>query len=117
MAETFRISFQTVPPHPSWTAYKHRSFGTLTMAGDHARFVPRKGEPVLISGVFRVSMGSKESVYGKWLPAAVDSYIEVLYGDRAKPSVAYINDGRWFGLAIMYLPHKKLLKALCSLAT
>jgi hypothetical protein len=48
---------------------------------------------------------------------AVDSYIEVLYGDRAKPSVAYINDGRWFGLAIMYLPHKKLLMALCSLAS
>jgi hypothetical protein len=72
---------------------------------------------VLITGVFRVSMGSKESVYGEWLPAAVDSYIEVLNGDRAKPSVAYINDGRWFGLAMMYLPHKKLLRALRSLAT
>jgi hypothetical protein len=116
MVETFRIWFQTIPPRPSWTAYKHRSFGTLTVAGDHARFVPGKGEPVLISGVFRVSMGSKESVYGEWLPAAVDSYIEVLYGDRAKPSVAYINDGRWFGLAT-YLPHKKLLMALSSLAT
>ena len=54
---------------------------------------------------------------GWGLPAAVDSYIEVLYGDRAKPSVAYINDCRWFGLAIMYLPHKKLLMALCSLAS
>jgi hypothetical protein len=33
----------------------------------------------------------------------VDTYIEILYGDRVNPQVISINDGRWFGLAT-YLP-------------
>jgi hypothetical protein len=114
MTGTFRIWFQTVPPRPSWAAYKHKSVGILSVAGDHARFVPKKGGPVLISNVFRVSQGWEQSAYGEPLPSAVNTYIEVLYGDRARPSVAYINDGRWLGLAT-YLPNKKLLSALSSL--
>jgi hypothetical protein len=96
MTETFRVMFQTVPPHPSWTAFKHKSFGTLSVAGDCARFVPKTGEPLLIEHVSRVSMGWKESVYGKPMLPLIDTYIEVLYGDRENPSVAYIN-GNWSG--------------------
>jgi hypothetical protein len=114
MAETFRVWFQTTPPQPSWTAYKHRSTGTLSVAGDHARFVPRRGEPVLIENVFRVSKGWKASAHAEPMLPIVDTYIEVLYGERRNPRVAFINDGRWFGLAT-YLPHRKLLNALRSL--
>lgn len=114
MSDEFKVWFQTVPPRPSWTAYKHRSTGMLSVAGNHARYVPRRGEPVLIEHVFRVSKGWKESAYGEWLPSLVDTYIEVLYGDRANPLAAFINDGRWLGL-VTYLPHRKLLNALRSL--
>ena len=114
MTETFRVWFQTVPPRPSWSAYKHRSTGTLSVAVDHARFVPRSGEPVLIEHVFRVSKGWKASTHAEPMLPVVDTYIEVLYGERANPRVAFINDGRWLGLAT-YLPHRKLFDALGSL--
>jgi hypothetical protein len=52
------------------------------VAGEHARFVPRTGETVLIEHVFRVSMGWKESTYRQPMLPIVDTYIEVLYGDR-----------------------------------
>jgi hypothetical protein len=114
MTETFRVWFQTVPPRPSWTAYKHKSIGTLSVTGDHARFVPRRGEPVMIEHVFRVSKGWKASTYSEPMLPLVDTYIEVLYGEQANPRVAFINDGRGLGLAT-YLPHRKLLNALRSL--
>jgi hypothetical protein len=76
--------------------------------------VPRRGEPVLIGDVFRVSKGWKESAYGQPLPSLADTYIEVLYGDPANPLAVFINDGRWFGFAT-YLPHRKLLNALRAL--
>jgi hypothetical protein len=69
---------------------------------------------MLIEHVFRVSKGWKASTYATPMMAAVDTYIEVLYGDRVNPQIVYINDGRWFGLAT-YLPHRKLLNALRSL--
>jgi hypothetical protein len=69
---------------------------------------------VLIEHVFRVSKGWQASIYATPMMAAVDTYIEILYGDRENPRVAYINDGRWFGLAT-YLPHWRLLNALRSL--
>jgi hypothetical protein len=65
---------------------------------------------VLIDHVFRVSTGWKQSTYGEPMLPMVDTYIEVLCGDRANPRIAFINDGRWFGLAT-YLPHRKLLNA------
>lgn len=114
MTETFRVWFQTVPPRPSWTAYKHRSTGTLSGTDDHARFVPRRGQPVLIEHVFRVSKDWKASRYAEPMLPAVDTYIEVLYGEQANPQVALINDGRWLGLAT-YLANRKLLNALRSL--
>jgi hypothetical protein len=114
MSDTFHVMFQTVPPRPSWMAWRHKSFGTLNITADHARFVPRKGEPVLIEHVFRVSRGWKQSSRGAWIPPAMDTYIEVLYGDRSEPRAAYINDGRWFGLAV-YIPNRRLLHALTAL--
>ena len=114
MTETFLVLFQTVPPRPSWVAYRAKSRGTLSVAADHARFVPRRGEPVTIEHVFRVGKGWKASMFATPMMPALDTYIEVLYGNRASPQVAYINDGRWFGLRT-YLPHRKLLNALRSL--
>jgi hypothetical protein len=58
-----------------------------------------------------VSEGWKASSYAEPMLPAVDTYIEVLYGEQANPQVAFINDGRWLGLAT-YLPHRKLLNAL-----
>lgn len=64
--------------------------------------------------MFRASKGWKASSYGEPMLPAVDTYIEVLYGEHANPQVAFINDGRWLGLAT-YLPHRKLLNAPRSL--
>jgi hypothetical protein len=33
----------------------------------------------------------------------------VIGGDQQNPSVAFMNDGRWFGLDV-YLPHRQLMK-------
>src|SRR5215510_9599049 len=85
MSDTFHVMFQAVPPRPSWMAWRHKSFGTLNITADHARFVPRKGEPVLIEHVLRVSRGWKQSSRGAWIPPAMDTYIEVLHGDRSEP--------------------------------
>ena len=116
MSDTFRVVFQAVPPRPSWTAWRHRSLGTLTITAGQARFVPRRGEPVLIEHVVRVSRGWRQSSRGIPIPAAIDTYIEVLYGDRSEPRAAYINDGRWLGLAV-YIPNRRLLDALNTLQT
>src|SRR5215472_10589579 len=77
VGDTFRVVFQAVPPRPSWTAWRRKSFGTLSVTADHARFVPRRGEPVLIEDVFRVSQGWRQSSGGVPIPAAIDTYIEV----------------------------------------
>ena len=114
MSDTFRVVFQAVPPRPSWMAWRHRSLGTLTITGDQARFVPRKGKPMLIEHVVRVSRGWRQSSRGVRIPAGIDTYIEVLYGDRSEPRAVYINDGRWLGLAV-YIPNGRLLAALTAL--
>jgi hypothetical protein len=44
----------------------------------------------------------------------VDSYIEVVWGDRGNESVAFFNDCRWFGFGV-YLPHSRLQRALKAL--
>jgi hypothetical protein len=116
MTQEFKVWLQTTPPSPSWTAYRRRRSGVISVAGDHAEFVPKKkGKAVRIEHIFRVSKGWKNSRYGKPLIPVVDTYIEILYGDPTAPGVAFVNDGRWFGLAAC-LPHRKLLKALESLA-
>jgi hypothetical protein len=68
----------------------------------------------LIEHVFRVSKGWQASRYAEPMLPAVDAYIEFLYGEQANPQVAFINDGRWLGLAT-YVPNRKLLNALRSL--
>jgi hypothetical protein len=114
VSDTFRVVFQAVPPRPSWTARRHRSLGTLSITADQARFVPRKGEPVLIDHVVRVSRGWRQASRGVPIPAAIDTYIEVLHGDRSDPRAAYLNDGRWLGLAAC-IPNRRLLDALNAL--
>ena len=69
---------------------------------------------MLIEGVFRVSRGWKQSSARAPMPAAIDTYIEVLYGDRSSPRAAYFSDGRWLGLAV-YRPNPRLLRALTAL--
>jgi hypothetical protein len=113
-AEAFKIWYQTEPPSPSWTAYKRRQTGTLTINGDHAEFQPKKGSRIVISDVRSVSKGWKNQLYGKPLLRAIDTYIEVAWGDPTNPSVAFINDGRLFGLCA-YLPHRRMQQALTEL--
>ena len=69
---------------------------------------------MIVERVIRVSRGWKNQTHGEPLLPIVDTYIEVLYGDRAHPEVAFVNDGRLFGSG-SYLPNKKLLAALSSL--
>jgi hypothetical protein len=108
------VLFQEVPPEPSWTAFKKWKIGALTVEVDHARFVPRSGDHVVIDRVSRVSKGWKDSLHGKPLMRRVDTWLEIVYGDAAEPRVAYLNDGR-FGRLGIYLPHEKLLAAMRSL--
>jgi len=110
----FKIWFQTVPPHPSWTAYKDRTTGILTVSSDKAQFTPKSGPVVVIDNVFRVAKGWKASVAAEPLIPIVDTYIQILFGDPGHPSVAYINDARWVGLA-SFLPHRAILRALRAL--
>ncbi len=81
MTEEFRVWFQSDPPSPSWTAYKRRTTGTLSVAADHAEFRPKEGASVQISDVHSVAKGWKQQSHGKWLPWVVDSYVEVVWGD------------------------------------
>lgn len=48
---------QTVPAHPSWTAYKLRSKGTLAVSGGRAIFNPKSGDPLVIDNVMKVTKG------------------------------------------------------------
>ena len=112
--EEFRVWFRTEPPSPSWSAHKRRTTGTLSVAADHAEFRPKEGASVRISDVQSVAKGWKKQSHGKWLPWAVDSYIEVVWGDRSDESVAFFNDCRWLGLGV-YLPHRRLQRALNAL--
>ena len=89
MTEEFRVWFQTEPPSPSWTAYKRRTTGTLSVAADHAEFRPKEGFSVRISHVHSVTKGWKQQAHGKRLPWVVDSYIEMVWCDRGDESVAF----------------------------
>jgi len=105
---------QTVPPHLSWTAYRLRTKGVLTVGDDQALFQSSSGDLILIKKVMKVTKGWKDSVNGVWLPWVVNTYIEIVFGDPANPSVVFVNDSRWFGLAT-YLPHRSLVRSLQAL--
>ena len=109
-----RYGYRPFPPHPSWTAFKLRSKGSLAVSEGRAIFSPKSGDAVVIENVMKVTKGWKNSVNGTWLPPVVDTYIEVIYGDRASPSAAFLNDGRWLGLAT-FLPHRRLMRSLKKL--
>ncbi len=86
----------------SWSAWKVRSFGTLMVDGAEARFTSKKRDPVLITNVFRVTSGWRNQTFGEPIIPALDTWVEVLYGDPKQPSVAFVNDGRLWGLASYY---------------
>jgi hypothetical protein len=86
------------------------SRGVLSVLDDRAEFQPKSGAAVVvISHVRSVRKGWKNQVHGERLIRAVDTWIEVIYGDP--PSAVFVNDGRWFGLAT-YLPHGRMVAAL-----
>lgn len=109
-----KIWLQTVAPHPSWTAFREHSTGTLTVTHEKAEYVSKSSEAVTIENVHRVAKGWKDSIDAAPLLPIVDTWIQVLYGDPEDPSVAYVNDARWGGFAT-YLPHRALLETLRSL--
>jgi hypothetical protein len=76
--------------------------------------VPKNGDTLAITNVASVAKGWKNQKNGEWLPALVDSWIEVVFGDPESPEVVFLNDPR-FLLMASYLPHRKLLAALRSL--
>lgn len=79
-----------------------------------ARFIPKKGHPVDIDNVFKVTSGWRNQEYGEPIIPALDTYVEVLYGDPTRPSVAYFNDGRFAGLGV-YFRTSRLREALRTL--
>jgi hypothetical protein len=109
-----KIWFQTVPPHPSWTAFREHSTGTLTVTHGRAEYVSKSGEAFTIENVHRVAKGWRDSIDAAPLLPIVDTWIQILYGDSEDPSVAYVNDARWGGFA-SYLPHRALLESLTGL--
>jgi hypothetical protein len=111
---TFHVYMQTVPPHPSWTAWKLRTKGVLTVGEDEAAFRSGSGETVVLTGIRRVGKGWRNQLHGEPLFPVVDTWVEVVYGGPEEPSVAFFNDSRWLGLGV-YLPHRPLLKALQAL--
>src|SRR5579862_7123501 len=103
-----RVSYQVDPPRSSWSARRQRAYGRLVVGDARAELIPARGEPVVIERVLRVTKGSNPSFHGSIVLPAVDTNIEVLYGDRARPHTIYLNDARWPFLAT-YLPQRKLL--------
>src|ERR1700683_669907 len=106
--ESFTVMYHTNPPSPSWSAYKQRTKGTLTVSEDSAIFKPKSGDPIVIDHVQKLTKGWKGSTHGTPMLSLVDTYVEVIYGDKDAPSVAFFNDPRWLGLA-SYLPHRSLV--------
>jgi hypothetical protein len=113
---TFHVYMQTVPPHPSWTAWKLRTKGVLTVGEDEATFKSSSGETVVIADGRRVGKGWRNQIHGEPLLPVVDTWVEVVYGGQEEPSVAFLNDSRCMGLGV-YLPHRPLLKALQALVS
>jgi hypothetical protein len=115
MPTTSRVYMQTVPPGPSWTAWKLRNTGALTIADGRAEFRPNTGDAFVLSDIRRVGKGWKHQSSSEPLLPIVDTGTEVVYGAPEDPTVAFFNDSRWLGLSV-YLPHRPLLAALQSVA-
>jgi len=113
---SFTVYMQSVPPRPSWTAWKLRTKGVLTVGDHEAIFRSGSGETVVLAGVQRVGKGWRNQEHGEPLLPLVDTWIEVVYGGQEEPSVAFFNSARLFGLA-GYLPHRPLVKALQALVS
>lgn len=69
----------------------------------------------MLEHVFRVARGCRASLHATWLPAPLDTYVEVIFGDPAEPSIAYFTDRRPLGLHPWFLQSDDLLVALRSL--
>jgi hypothetical protein len=113
-ATQFKVVLRRDSPRPSFTAWKTWKTGWLRIEGDRAEFVPKNGASVEMEHVTSVAKGWKNQKNGVWLPALVDSWIEVVFGDSENPDVVFLNDPR-FLLMASYLPHRKLLAALRNL--
>lgn len=87
----------------------------LTFGTDRADFQPDDGPGMVIDGVSWVARGYRDTVYPESAMASLDGWIQVRYGDEGAPSVVYLQDRRWHGLAAVLPPHK-LLNAFRSLA-
>jgi hypothetical protein len=109
--KSFKVVYRVTPPAPSWTAYKTRFKGILSVFAEHAVFQPKSGDATKIEKVRKVTRGWKGSVYGTPMIPIVDTWVEVVYGDQNAQSVAFFNDPRWFWLA-SYLPHRSLVRSL-----
>jgi hypothetical protein len=96
--KSFHVYMQTVPPRPSWTAWKLRTKGLLTVAEGATTFLSGSGETLVLTDIRRVGKGFRNQAHGEPLLPVVDTWIEVLYGSQEDPSVAFFNDSRWFGL-------------------
>jgi len=109
--KAFNVVYRPTPPAPSWTAYKSRSRGILTILATHALFQPKSGSPIEITQVRKVTKGWKGSVHGTPMMPIVDTWTEVVYGPQGAQSVAFFNDPRLLWLA-SYLPHRSLVRSL-----
>jgi hypothetical protein len=113
---SFRVYMQKVPPHPSWTAWRIRTNGVLTVGDGAATFQSGMAEALVLTSIRRVEKGFRNQAHGKPLIPLVDTWVEVVYSSEEDPSVVYLNDARWFGLGI-YLRHRPLVNALQTLVT
>ncbi len=77
-------------------------------------FVPKHGAPVELRNITSVAQGWKNQQDGVWLPARLDTWIQVIFGDHGESSAIYLNDPR-FLLMAAYFPHKKLITSLRGL--
>jgi hypothetical protein len=115
---TFKAHFQATAPGPSWTAWKRRQTGVLTVHADHAEFQSRTGERLAIRDVTSVPQPSRAELRRQhdisWL---VNTWIAVHYSIIGQPYVAFFNDGRLLG---HYLSHGRMrccLDALVGIST
>lgn len=87
-----RVALQFDPPTPSWTAYRHRRTGSLTIdpGRRQAVFSPKDGDAVTLADILDVGVGTRGG-------DRVNTYVEVRFGEMSKPRVAYLRDGGLLG--------------------
>jgi len=109
VVQEFKVIYTATKPAPSWTAWKRKQAGVLTLYPDYAEFVPRKsGDSVQFRNVRRVYQPDRNDA-STGLIWALNTWIWVTYSTHDGEAVAYFSGGPPF---YDYVSNRRLREAL-----